>query len=592
MNPSPSERTSLSPVPSLQRGKACLACRRRKMRCDGVRPVCGQCVRGSRVDDCEYTDGQRRSRTQTLEEDIVRLRARVQELEHPEQETPMVPLYDPYQQAQSSAALSSRSLHLSGHSSNASSPGTSSAESLAMYTLTGGIPDAIATWWTLKIPPHHILQTALETFMPYAVEFGLFLDYHRFSQAALENTVTRTVPPVLLNTIILWYLQVSRSEELFALETTILPRVSQQLAEAMTCISSQTMLYVLQAEVFLGYFFLRKGRPLEARYHCSAAVTLAVGYRLHIGPDAPQTESMFNDLFPAAMEISSPVDLVEESERIDAFWTIFTLDRTSSVILNTPPNLYTGTSGVQITVPWPLAVPSQENGGVVQDDTLVDFFSGSQAVASEDLSMLALQAQAAALLERAGSMARQYNSVPRITENIEWLGQFTTLDNLIDRFLSLLPPIDHAENRSSSSNYRRLLAIHTFSAISTIQLHHIFRSSHAPSNEKSIAAARTIASVLDKVNTRGLGYFNPAMATSWVAATFVLNGELTRLKAIKASWATVGLNGAPGGEVSEGEAELESALRKILAALDDLALNCPRRDFWKKFGALLLLFNA
>jgi hypothetical protein len=58
--------------------------------------MCGQCIRGNRPDDCEYTDGQGRSRTHMLEQDIARLQARVQELEHPERTTPAVALHHPY----------------------------------------------------------------------------------------------------------------------------------------------------------------------------------------------------------------------------------------------------------------------------------------------------------------------------------------------------------------------------------------------------------------------------------------------------------------------------------------------------------------
>ncbi|KAH9991810.1 hypothetical protein BJV77DRAFT_484252 [Russula vinacea] len=46
--------------PTLQRGKACLRCRKRKMRCDGTKPSCQQCVRAKKQDLCEYDDGKAR----------------------------------------------------------------------------------------------------------------------------------------------------------------------------------------------------------------------------------------------------------------------------------------------------------------------------------------------------------------------------------------------------------------------------------------------------------------------------------------------------------------------------------------------------
>lgn len=65
----------------LQRGSACLSCRKRKMKCDGQRPICGGCTRANRSADCEYDDGKTKTRTQLLQEKIHRLEFRLQQLE-------------------------------------------------------------------------------------------------------------------------------------------------------------------------------------------------------------------------------------------------------------------------------------------------------------------------------------------------------------------------------------------------------------------------------------------------------------------------------------------------------------------------------
>ncbi|EJD02587.1 uncharacterized protein FOMMEDRAFT_28322 [Fomitiporia mediterranea MF3/22] len=65
---------------SLARGKACLRCRKRKMRCDGAHPACAQCVRAHKADVCAYDDGRGKTRTQALRERIVRLEAELQRL--------------------------------------------------------------------------------------------------------------------------------------------------------------------------------------------------------------------------------------------------------------------------------------------------------------------------------------------------------------------------------------------------------------------------------------------------------------------------------------------------------------------------------
>ncbi|CAK5267156.1 unnamed protein product [Mycena citricolor] len=77
--------SSRTPQPSrhgtaLRRGKACLNCRHLKIKCDGERPVCGPCTRVPKDDPCEFTDDGT-SRTVELENTIVRLQSRIDELE-------------------------------------------------------------------------------------------------------------------------------------------------------------------------------------------------------------------------------------------------------------------------------------------------------------------------------------------------------------------------------------------------------------------------------------------------------------------------------------------------------------------------------
>ncbi|KAG7086441.1 hypothetical protein E1B28_002395 [Marasmius oreades] len=68
----------------LQRGLACLACRKRKLKCDGKRPVCSSCIKMKRDGECEYEDKKQKSRTQKLKEKLAMLEERIRELEGPE----------------------------------------------------------------------------------------------------------------------------------------------------------------------------------------------------------------------------------------------------------------------------------------------------------------------------------------------------------------------------------------------------------------------------------------------------------------------------------------------------------------------------
>ncbi|KAK0455213.1 uncharacterized protein EV420DRAFT_588730 [Desarmillaria tabescens] len=66
---------------SLARGSACLCCRKRKLKCDGGRPVCRQCTKMNRAEECEYDDMTVKSRTQKLQEKLTMLETRLRELE-------------------------------------------------------------------------------------------------------------------------------------------------------------------------------------------------------------------------------------------------------------------------------------------------------------------------------------------------------------------------------------------------------------------------------------------------------------------------------------------------------------------------------
>ncbi|CEL54576.1 hypothetical protein RSOLAG1IB_07180 [Rhizoctonia solani AG-1 IB] len=65
----------------LQRGSACLSCRKRKLKCDAVRPACRKCTTAGRADECHYDDGKQKTRTQLLQEKVKELEEKLMSLE-------------------------------------------------------------------------------------------------------------------------------------------------------------------------------------------------------------------------------------------------------------------------------------------------------------------------------------------------------------------------------------------------------------------------------------------------------------------------------------------------------------------------------
>jgi hypothetical protein len=58
---------------------------------------------------------------------------------------------------------------------------------------------------------------------------------------------------------------------------------------------------------------------------------------------------------------------VEEGERIQAFWTVFTLERVWGFALGTPPRVRSGDGGVSIEAPWPLDMVQYEQASYYSD---------------------------------------------------------------------------------------------------------------------------------------------------------------------------------------------------------------------------------
>ncbi|KAG0658749.1 hypothetical protein C6P46_005613 [Rhodotorula mucilaginosa] len=101
--------------PSLERGRACLTCRRRRVKCDGARPVCGRCSKSARAHgedptafSCDY-DSQLKSSKSTKEtESIAALAAEVAALKQQLADQRAYPQPEPAASTSSSSASTFR----------------------------------------------------------------------------------------------------------------------------------------------------------------------------------------------------------------------------------------------------------------------------------------------------------------------------------------------------------------------------------------------------------------------------------------------------------------------------------------------------
>ncbi|KAJ7436566.1 hypothetical protein FB451DRAFT_1453996, partial [Mycena latifolia] len=323
--------------PQLNKGKACFNCRRRKVKCDAKRPICTPCIRfiGGGLHDCEYTESGL-AQSQVLEEQISIIESRIQELEQPKELRTSVGLHNPYQ------------------------PGHHRSSSNQQFEAFAPIP-------TIS---HHtsfygFYQALINSFLRHASQIGFFLSPHLFEALSSGAAPSQIASPALLDAIYLWGSHLSRSEKLSVHESSFLSDALRTAAASLSKAHSATaILHTIQAEVLLAQYFFRNARFLEGKYHASAAVSISLSSGLHKIRSAEHNSAHSVDsLSPAASAL-------EEGERINAFWTVLTLNNCWFAADGSPTDLSYTAHGVD--TPWPLDIDAYS-----EDSRLLPFQSSA-----------------------------------------------------------------------------------------------------------------------------------------------------------------------------------------------------------------------
>jgi len=261
--------------------------------------------------------------------------------------------------------------------------------------------------------------------IPYADEFGFFLHIPRV-RASLEGTARDGIPLALQNAIILISLHLTEPQQQFSSELTLLSTSSRQLADIIPVCGTSTrdLLHVIQTQVLLAIYLSRVGRTIEARYYLGAAASLALAFRLHSSSPSEEVlrapgdiQYMLFDIFRTTLP--RPVDHIEWTETLHAFWTIFTRDKCVSAVLGVPPSI---SRSVRITIPWPGQVQeakychpdihsvNNRPGDVPQADTIQNFLDGVSSNEGDSNSMLAAYAKALILFDKVNDLIKRYTS--------------------------------------------------------------------------------------------------------------------------------------------------------------------------------------
>ncbi|GJE90944.1 Zn(II)2Cys6 transcription factor [Phanerochaete sordida] len=488
---------------TLERGKACLRCRRRKMRCDGGKPVCTQCIKAEIAVDCEYSDGGPTT-SQILERNIAELEARINEiLKGPPSDS--VSLQKPYESSRKSKSPKTPKARTKMEDLLPTPPPPSPGLSPVTPQSPGqtSIPKSPHS---LPWPDSTETDLPLETFFAVAPHLGFFFHVPRFSerlQASMPPSPTSPVPPALVFAVILVGCVFTGSADRKFLEPQLLALALQSLSNNLC---PDKIMYTLQAEVLIALYLLHQNRRLAASYHVSAAVSIAVACNLH----KIRSAGSFVDA-QAAIVLPPPADEIEEGERIRAFWTVYILDRgwtlwthSSSAMLDE------STLRTRIDTPWPLEMHNYEQLPMLTAPSsaqTVQLFLKYAGTASEaGQSILTLRVKASIFLDKTARLC--------VTNDYATL---RALNARMQAWALVLPQLSSVP-AARPELARGLLTVRTMCACANILTHSVLPSpggACGPLNDSVAAAALEAASLLSQVDLSTLQFVDIVCGILW-----------------------------------------------------------------------------
>ncbi|TFK25719.1 hypothetical protein FA15DRAFT_590018 [Coprinopsis marcescibilis] len=508
---------------ALQRGKACLRCRKRKMKCDGAKPSCQQCTKAKSSENCEYDDGKGKTRTQLLKETIARLEERVKELEDPTTNATSIMLFDPHRDQASYSGSGSpcsfgspNSAYLPAFPSTESSGSPSSAS----WSQLQSIPSPVNIPLLQDIffdeqhspfaPDDDISMILLDIFAPHSHQVGLEIDIDSL-RSSLRRPMSEQHHACLMNSIYLWACFVSRPEALSQHEDYYLRKSLEAIPDALR--QGQTT-DVVRTSCILACYFLANGRILEGSYHASAAAALAE--QIGLGRQSDRIESK------GKYEMSS--------DRIQAFWQVYNLDRCWSVALEKTPFIKDGrTPSTIITCPWPQDASDYKMHSQIlacnQGPTVQAFLAGSMS--ANGFSCAALRVKASALLSEADRLSAQWCPGAKISAQL--IDEINNLERIVNLFLPTLVQPEQLGAVNPNEKFASIVA-HTIAQTAMIYLHRPFAAENPISAEKCAQAARACISLISYINERDFVFLDPIVGPCWSCAADTTIGRLDRIE--------------------------------------------------------------
>lgn len=550
---------SVTSTGALQRGKACLRCRKRKMRCDGAKPSCSQCTKAKKGDACEYDDGKGKTRTQLMRENIIRLEQRIHELEQSGHKTPAGESY----QGRTSSSHSSSSLagspvsttH-SAHSpltSESASPPPSAWSNLPI--LSPGTPSTIGAEFYFEEfqPPLELAQMLIDLFAPHRHQAGL--DVHiPYLRESLTLPYAQQRHPALMHAIYLWACFMSRPEPLSSHENHYLSQATEAIHASLR--TSDRLVDCIQAMCMLATYFYSNGRVSEGTHYANAATALSIQCGLHRPLTSTRSSWGLGSTEPSLPPARSAI---EDGERTLTFWQVYNLDRCWSVVLQRPPMYPDGrNASTSINTPWPLGIAEYVLGGVDSSSgfqTVRTFLEGN-SVASDGYSTMALRSKASALFQLADQLSSNWD--PRMVTASAFRDEVQALEQSIHRFILTLTPL-HQLDAVLPEDRHVLITTHVLAHTAIVHLYRKFAVEDPLCYEICLREARACVDIIRLLKDSDFALLDPILGPCWSCVSDILIRELD---SIETSWPMLG-------------GDLQNELSILLYALTNLSARFP-----------------
>ncbi|KAF4593556.1 hypothetical protein EYR40_008343 [Pleurotus pulmonarius] len=527
LTPPLSETTAWKGTPSV-------SCRRRKVKCDGIKPICGACSRSlGSFSDCEYVESGH-SQTQIMEESIALIESRIRELESPDASNHSVTLQNPYPFAGPSTSVqsSSMTINMDMFLGGVAWTRPTAYNALSGVALPSPIPASmgpneprgvINIGLRQEEPPAAIMQALVHTFIHHSAEIGCFLNIPRLLEVTDHPDANVRPLPALMVAIYLWGIRLCNSAEFNDYEELYLSRAVDQAAQSLPLDRPRKVLQKIQAEILLAYFFFSKGRNVEGRYHTSIVIGAILGSQLHKYGGLEQGEGI------CATFWSPTTDLIDHGERIDAVWAAVVLTNTWSAVLAAPSDIPFNSPGFTIDAPWPLDTYGDMalQSLPVSNGTIQKFLR--EPTVAEGRSIKAFLAKAAVLLERASYLHSQYRSDAPENETAGLKNSIPILDNVIEAYLaSGLPRLDQASNPSDRMN---ITLAHTIVHAARIKLQstRVLGYDVAP-RKKVLQAAEGVLEIAHQNLLQEPDFVNPIFGHLWTICALAYISEIERMR--------------------------------------------------------------